>query len=151
MALRSFVSFEADFPVNGRPAGREMADFVSSVLAGAGLEHDTPQEREGWAWTILSQQEFTQVEMIVGLADDGPRQWLITMDGHFSLARGLAIGEKADEEREMPLRPICLALDQAFQRDRRFREIRWYTQEEYDDNHGATWSRTPDGSNESAV
>ena len=127
----------------GRPPGRELALFVSDVLTEARLPHQGPLDREGWAWTLQAQQDFTHVEIIVGFTDDDPRQWLITMEGHVSLARGLAIGGNADEARDAALRPFCLALDRALKYDPRFNEIRWYSVEEFDTNHGDTWADSP--------
>jgi hypothetical protein len=38
MSLRSFVSFEADFPTDSQPPGKEIADFIASSLREEGLE-----------------------------------------------------------------------------------------------------------------
>lgn len=35
--LRTFVSFEADFPTDGHPAGRELADFVANAIRKQGM------------------------------------------------------------------------------------------------------------------
>jgi hypothetical protein len=136
MPLQTFVSFDANFSADSQPPGRALADYVSTVLADARLSHEKPVEREGWAWTIRLGHAFTQVEIVVGQMRGHPNGWLITMDGHFSLARGIAIGGDADEERDKALRPICLALDRALNHDPRFTDIRWYTPEEFDSSHG---------------
>lgn len=136
MALQTFVSFQAHFPTDGPPPGRALADYVAAILADVRLSHEPPTEREGWAWTIRLEHDFTQVEIIVGQMRGRPDGWLITIDGHFSLARGIAIGGDADEERDKALRPVCNALDRALTQDPRFTDIRWYTPEEFDSSHG---------------
>ena len=137
MGVRSFVSFEADFPRDGEPPGEELARFVSDALRAAGVTHDAPHEREGWAWDIHSDR----VDCIIGLVDDGPREWLITNHGELPLLR--RVSRTAREEQEEALRRWCEAIDAALKADGRFRTIRWYDAAAFDRDHGDTWGDEP--------
>jgi hypothetical protein len=142
MPLRTHVSFKADFPIDGQPAGRELADFISSALHSAEIEHTGPEEREGWAWDIRSRAGKVQVECIVGFVDDDPRQWLITTSGHLPLLAKL-FGGRGEQVREAALRPFCEAIDRAVKSDTRFSTIRWYTKKDFDTDYGDTWGVAP--------
>lgn len=132
MALQTFVSFESDFPTDSRPPGRELVLLVSTKLTEAGLPHNEPTPRGDWAWTIFAERTLKQVEIVIGKVEDGDHRWLITLDAHVSLAFGLVGGENADEVREETLKPFCNTLDRALRQDSRFRDVRWFTQKEYD-------------------
>ena len=146
MSVRTFVSFEADdaaFPPDPDepPAGRELAHWVSETLARAGLEHDGPEEREGWAWELRTPRAKVRVFTIVGLTDDPPVQWQIHTYGEVSLLSRLS--SAAAEERQQALRAWCGAIDAALKGDERFREIRWYDQETFRRDHGQSWDASP--------
>ena len=142
MPVRTIVSFNGDFPFDGDPAGKELADFISSALRSMGIEHTGPDEREGWAWDIYSQAGTVQVECIIGFMDDGPRQWLVTTHGHLPLLSRI-FGGNGEQQRENALRQFCQAIDRGIKRDPRFNTVRWYVQKDFDKDHGATWSDTP--------
>jgi hypothetical protein len=72
MSLRSFVSFEADFPTDGQPPGKELADFIASAIRDKSVGCTGPEEREGWAWQIFWQAGSIQLGSIIGFADDAP-------------------------------------------------------------------------------
>jgi hypothetical protein len=142
MPLHSFVSFKAAFPVDGEPAGKELADFISSALRSAGIEHTNPEEREGWAWNIFSQAGKVKIESIIGFVDDEPLQWLITSYGHLPFLNKLFSGG-GGQVREAALRPFCEAIDSAIKSDTRFSEIRWYTEKDFNTDNGDTWNEVP--------
>ena len=131
------MSFQADLPKHGEPPGEERARFVSDARRAAGVEHDGPHEREGWAWDIHSDR----VESIVGLVDDGPREWLIT--NHADLPFFRRRSGTAREEHDRTLRRWCEAIDAALKADERFRTIRWYDAADFDRDHGDTWGEAP--------
>jgi len=89
---RSFVSFQVDrsrFPTTGQPPGAELAEWVSKALDGAGLAHEGPNDREGWAWELYRGEGKVTIVSIVGFSEDGPRRE--TCAGSPGGVRGLAI------------------------------------------------------------
>lgn len=141
MPLRTFVSFKADFPTDGQPAGKKLADFILTALRVAGIEHTGPEDREGWAWDIYCKAGKIQIECIIGFMDDDPREWLITTYGHGPLLLRLFGG--GGKARETALRPFCEAIDSAIKQDDRFSSIRWYLQKDWDALHSDTWGEIP--------
>lgn len=143
---RSFVSFEADrgrFPTTGRPPGAELARWVSDALDAASLPHEGPHEREGWAWELYRVEGKVTVVSIVGLSDDGPRQWQVHTYATIPVRRRLLSRRAGRSEREDALRPWCSALDRALKGDPAFGNVRWYDPEAFDRDHGETWADSP--------
>ena len=141
-SLRSFVSFEADFPTNGQPPGKELADFIASALRDKSVGCTGPEEREGWAWQVFWQAGSIQLESIIGFADDAPRQWLITTYAHVPFLRKIFV-VGIQREREKNLRQFCEVIDGVLKDDGRFATIRWYTQHDFDGDYGDTWGEAP--------
>ena len=141
MALRTFVSFEADFPTGGEPPGGELAEFVSAALNDAGLRNDGPDEREGWAWDINHHAPGLTLESIVGLTDDPPRQWQIHSYAHLPYWKRWS-GD-ARTERDETLRRWVETIDRAIRADPRFCSIRWYESGTFDADHGESWDPAP--------
>ena len=141
MSVRTFVSFEADFPTAEHPPGRELADFVAAALKAAGMTIDGPVEREGWAWDVLSSGAGLTIESIVGYSDDPPREWQVHTYAHLPLRKRWSRSAKA--QRDALLRRWCEAIDSAIKDDPRFRSVRWYEQETFDKDYGETWHPAP--------
>jgi hypothetical protein len=141
MAARSFVSFEADFPTDGQPAGRELATFLAAALSGAGLPFSEPVEREGWAWDLLARMDSSNIEAIVAFTDDGPLQWQVHIYARVGLARRL-FRRNRDFNIEA-LGQVARALHTVISSDPRFRSIRWYDPDVFDKDYGATWTPEP--------
>jgi hypothetical protein len=139
--LRTFVSFEADFPTDGHPAGRELADFLADAIRKQGFAVLAPRNREDWAWDITYRTKNVSVETIVGFSDDGPRQWQIHNYAPLPFFQRLI--RRDDHYRQTLLRSYCEAIDNAIKRDGRFRTIRWYDAGAFDKDHGKTWGEAP--------
>lgn len=143
---RSFVSFEADgsrFPTAGEPPGAEFARWVSDTLAAASLPHEGPHEREGWAWELSRAEGKVTIVAIVGLSDDGPRQWQVHSYATVPVRRRLFSRRAGESEREEALRPWCSALHRALTSDPGFRNVRWYDPKVFERDHGETWADAP--------
>ncbi|SFH94672.1 hypothetical protein [Planctomicrobium piriforme] len=140
MALRTYVGFVAHFPVDisrdDEPPGKELANFVATLLKGAGIRAHGPDEPEGWAWNIFAGIDGITVDTLVGLVDDldatPPRQWLITNDSDLSIWNRLFGSRDARLEHENALRRYCEILHAAFTADPRFSHIRWYDKKTFD-------------------
>jgi hypothetical protein len=139
--LRTLVSFEADFPTDGQPSGRELAEFVADAIRKQGITVSGPNNREDWAWNIRYHTEGLSVETIVGFSDDGPRQWQVHNYAPVPFFQRLM--RRDDPARQALLRSYCESIDKAIKRDPRFKNIRWYDAETFDTDHGATWSEAP--------
>ncbi len=147
MAVRTFVSFEADdaaFPpdVEDAPPGRELAKFVSDALRRAGPDHEGPEELEGWAWDMHAQESDVSVACVVGLTDDPPMQWQIHTYGRIPRLRRWLTSHAVNQQEEVLAR-WCEAIDAALKADGRFRSIRWYAPVEFERDHRKTWAETP--------
>ena len=140
MGVRSFVSFEADFPTEGTPPGRELASFLATALRGADLPFEDPRNREGWAWNLRANVGKVRIESIVGLTDDGPVQWQVHSSSPTGAFGWLPNQRKARDE---SLSVVSAALHKVLVSDPRFRSIRWYDPEVFASDHGATWTETP--------
>jgi hypothetical protein len=139
--MRTFVSFEADFPTGGTPAGRELAEFIAQALRSSGQAVGGPTNREDWAWDIHSESCKPPINSIVGYSDDGPRQWQIHTYIRRPFFHRLFRGKNASHDEQ--LFAYCSTIHKVIMTDDRFRSIRWYEQTVFDKDHGDTWGDAP--------
>ncbi len=137
--LHTIVGFVADFPVrdNGvEPAGSELAQFVHAQLTKIGLSTSSPEEREGWAWDMVTRDGELDIVSIVGLVDDmqatPPRQWLVTNDCTVPLLKKLFGRAAFEARRESFLLRLCEGLHAAMISDSRFSHVTWYDARTFD-------------------
>jgi hypothetical protein len=140
MAPRTLVSFEAKFPTEGSPPGRELAECIVEALRSAGHDVTEPGNREDWAWEIQRSAGNAIINSIIGFSDDGPRQWQIHTYLHKPFLQRVFGSKGADQE---DLRTYCQAIHAAIKDDPRFHNIRWYDQDVFDKDYGASWSSNP--------
>ena len=143
MPVRTFVSFKAQFPKTSDPPGKELAEFVSAALTSASISHEAPTEREEWGWTIYAQRRHVKLEIIVGLSDDGPREWQIHTYQHLPFLGRILNRSRLRTESENALTLFCETLDKALKADSRFNTIRWYYHEVFEKDFGETWGDAP--------
>jgi len=144
--MRSFVSFKTDFSNDTKAEdtpGQELAQYLCEGLCSAGFEVKGPQNREDWAWDFLLSKEAYQIESIVGYVDDDPIQWLITTHLHLSFWKKLFGGASIKTKAGKNLRSYCQAIHQLLSSDNRFRSVRWYEQQDFDQNLTDKWEPSP--------
>jgi hypothetical protein len=138
VTIKSYVGFVADFPQDyaDGPPGKELADHIYSILVNAGINTETPEEREGWAWEFDSKRSDMTVHSIVGFVGDiestPPRQWLITNDCSVPFMKRIFGGSTILRKRDEALRDICMAIHEAIAADERFSHIVWYNPKTFD-------------------
>ncbi len=142
--MRTFVSFESDFPHEGKtgnPPGKELLQYLSVGLRNAGMQVSEPQNREDWAWDFLLDKNGYQIESIVGYVNDLPIQWLITTHLHLSFWKKL-FASSVIAQAESELQNYCQAIHKLLS-DSRFRNVRWYNQRDFDQNATDKWAASP--------
>ncbi|WP_428241669.1 hypothetical protein [Gynuella sp.] len=142
--MRTFVSFESDFSCEDsieHPKGQELARYLYNGLRESGFQVREPQNREDWAWDILLLKDGYQIESILGYVNDSPIQWLVTTHLHFSIWKKLFAGSVKNHA-ENELQSYCCTIHRLLSNDR-FRFIRWYNQEEFDQNVTDKWESYP--------
>lgn len=129
MVVRNYVTFEADFPDDGEvcegmeptPAGRSIAEAISSGICRPGLPHPaivTQHSFYGWEFQCDSNWCLLQ----------RPGRWLIIIEDRQSLLGRLVRGRRRAEL----LRSFLDALRRFLEEDSRFSDCRWFTKDEYD-------------------
>ena len=141
VALRTLVSFEGNFPKTSTVPGREIADLLTERLRAAGFDVADPEKLTGYVWLVGGRFPVGQVASVVGLTDDPPIEWQVHT--YPPRIRPRWLGGPRRDELEATVRTWCQAIHDVLTSDDRIRTVRWYEQEAFDRDHGATWAGTP--------
>jgi len=132
MDLKTFVTFEADFPddasfiADGDPAdvpgGRAIAEALRGLLAARGFTVSAPAQHEHFGWALTAEEGGCRTWLLLQVGEP----WLlITEDQSGMVARLLGRGGPFQ-------RRVLEALGEALRADGRFREVTWFTRAEYE-------------------
>lgn len=139
--IRNLVSFRADFPEDTDPSypeGIVLAEYLVEQLQTAGYTCTEPDNYEDFAWWFDCKSKGRTFFMLVGLLDDGPRQWLLTADSTLGFISRLRRINDRSEHQE-----LCLAVHRVLESDTHFSEVRWYTASGWDNDADTLWSDEP--------
>lgn len=145
MAIRSFVTFEAEYAIDEdgpRPYGLELASALAERLRHRGFDLRSLSNHEDYAWSIYGAFREKEFDLLLGYSDDGVREWLLTCEPSGGL-RGWPFGRKPSDEDPSWL-GLCRLIDASLRADVKVRSVRWYTKEGFDADPDTLWSETPD-------
>ena len=131
MELRTYSTFRADFSDDGefspkgdivRPSGRAVAYALSQMLREKGwtVSESTQHSYYGWSFTVQGQKGRIWF-LLQGLED-----WLLLSQNKSSLLRRMTSASKEEH------RTILADLHGLLTNDPRFRDLRWFTKQEYE-------------------
>jgi hypothetical protein len=136
MAMRTHVTFKADFPDDSQedeggdisvPAGRNVALALVDALRGDGLGCGDPEQHSHYGWSF-------EIQM------SGLREWCVLQRGEECLligeARGPFLGSLFRNEEHLEANALR-AIHAAMKRDSRFSEVLWFTAREYNAGRAA--------------
>jgi hypothetical protein len=129
--VRTFVSFEGDFPDDGewdesghvvRPRGRAISEFLQNSLRSISTHIVRLANHEDFEWEFGCSIGRTRVWVLLQFAEP----WLVIVHLQPWILNPLR-GRKGPEV----LKAVCRTIDQAMRGDPRFRKVQWFTGEEY--------------------
>jgi hypothetical protein len=130
--IRDHLSCEADFPwigpddpVEANPPGRELAEFIQARLQPHATRISDVWNEEGFGWSFNS--NFNRVTINV-LVESDEQHWLIVCS-IVSVLQAFLRRRRCDAE----LSTACERIDQLVRSDKRFRNIQWFTRQEYEE------------------
>jgi hypothetical protein len=135
--LRTFVTFEADFPDDGeftesgdvkRPGGLNIALALGEMLQRQGFELSKPQQHSFYGWEFTVSAEGFNFRLLLQF----PGPWLLLSQDKNSFLRGF-LGSKA-----LVHRRVLETLNRSLAQSSSFRVLRWYSKEEYESGKGST-------------
>jgi len=129
--LHTHASFRGEFSKDREdtdPSGRVLADLIVQHLSGDGL-HVTRRDSTDYSHTFDVLADKRRFGATVGLVDDGDREWLFFAESSLGWLPRL-FGQRDDAEHLRVLRSAHGALSA----DPRVSELRWYTEEEWNNN-----------------
>lgn len=126
--MRSFVSFESALGKDTSPPGLEIARILREDLREQEIHCDEPEGNEGYGWRIDCKAGGVSLFVLVQLTNDrlGRECWLGILAPTFGLWSRLR------RRGQVAQRRLCDALHKGLASEGRFREIRWYTREEWE-------------------
>ena len=130
--IRDHLACEADFPwigsddpVEANPPGRELAHFILAALSPHADHVNEVWNEEGFGWSF--NVRYNRVTINVLVAGGNLEDWLISCHIISLLRRYLF-----PHQYEAALGEVCGRIDQLARSDARFRNIQWFTREEYE-------------------
>ena len=138
MTLRASVSFETDFPNDSeeapsgditRPAGQNVILVVCELLRRCGLDVSDPQQLEYYGWEFMIKYHGAKILFVLqayrGAQSLQLNSWNIT-----PWFRRLFSSNSILQQRS-----VLEILNESLRRDGRFRNICWFTEEEFRKHH----------------
>lgn len=138
--MRTYVSFQSDSSslTSGEvPPGRDLAQWLINGLQQLGV---TCNESGGldYAHDFFANVCGQQFYVMVGLVDDGVRQWLVSTDSTMGFIRRLFGVSDADGHLQ-----LVEHIDAVLYGGGAISSIRWYTPIEWNETPDETWSEHP--------
>jgi len=126
--MRTFVSFDSDLGKESKPPGLETARALWEGLRSQGIFGDEPSEHDEYGWRVDVKVGNESLFLLIQRTTDHDNKecWLgiiAPMLGWWSRLR------RRGEANQVQL---CTALQQVLMGDARFREVRWYTREDWE-------------------
>jgi len=132
-AIRNYLVFDADFQHehcfaeniqdNRIPAGRELAEFILSLVQARAKKISAIWNEEDYAWSFNCKWNGVTINVLVGRSD----QWLIIFSIVSLLPRFFQ-----SQKYQAALGDICSLVDRGIRADSRIHEPRWFTRSEFD-------------------
>lgn len=138
--MRTHVSFQkASQNLSGDdlPLGRDVAEDLVRSLKQQGMAAIARDELD-YAFSFRYQVDRQVFRVMIGLVDDGVRQWLVSTDstiGWFGRLLGLKDGEEHLE--------LVKAIDEILWSDPGVSSVRWYTQDDWNAAAEENWVESP--------
>jgi hypothetical protein len=130
MAVKAYVTVDADFPraptPDGSPSlppGLDLAEFLCQGLRTEGFTSPGVKQHDSYGWYF---EVRTPAGVVVWSMLQLSDSWLLITRPLVPLLKRV-FGESPDREHQT----ACDAIDAILRRDQRFRNIRWYTREEF--------------------
>jgi hypothetical protein len=129
---RTYVSFESDLPDDGEwddgenpvsPPGLAIANLLRGSLKSESIEVGEPENHEGFGWEFDCSVGRSVVWVLIQAANP----WLIIV-GLVPWVLNPLRGWSGAES----LQQVCRTIDKSLKGSSRFREVRWFTREEYE-------------------
>ena len=132
MQLRTFATFESDFPDDGkfstvgetvRPDGYNIAQTLCSMLKNRGLKTSQPEQYSYYGWAFLASDGRITIWFLLQC----PGPWLLLSRSKAALIRKLF-----DARITARHRGILELLNETLRQDPRFHNIRWFYKKEFE-------------------
>jgi hypothetical protein len=139
--MKNYVSFKADFPKDTMPTeppGRALAGLIRDALGHAGVHANSPSNRDDYAWEFDCEVGPRRFLILVGICDDGDREWLVFSESLLGSLKRLFGCRDAEEHHELNRR-----IHGVLKADPRFELIRWYTSDDWNREPDTRWTETP--------
>lgn len=136
MELRTFTTFEADFPDDAefaksgdikRPGGHNIALVLCEMLKRRGLKVANPQQHSFYGWAFFVSDDRLRFWFLL---QSGER-WLLLSQNKTSLLPRLFSSDSLSQHRR-----ILETLNDIIAQDRRFQRVQWFTRRAFEKSKG---------------
>jgi len=131
--LRTYTTFNADFPEDAefedggdikRPGGLGIARVLCQMLQGRGFKVSEPEQHSFYGWAFIVRVEDLAFWFLLQF----PGPWLLLSQNRTSLFRRLFSSRSVSHHRR-----ILETLNDSLVHDNRFREIKWFSKEQFEE------------------
>jgi hypothetical protein len=142
-SVRTFVTFEADFPDDSVwdakenlmvPGGRVLATWLRERLQDRGLECSGVAQQRFYGWRFDATVRDEPVECIL----QGGHPWLLISEPKTSL-----LGRLVGHVDRSALEVVASSIHDILKRDLRFSSVRWFTRKDYEAGKDRLGADTP--------
>jgi len=139
MELRTFITFEADFPDDAkftsggdieRPGGFAIAEALCRMLRDCGLKVSNPEQHSFYGWAFIVSEKDTRIWFVLQYPDP----WLLLSLNKTFFFKRLFSSRPASQHRR-----ILEMLNDLLAHDSRFQKISSFTEEEYGESERKRW------------
>lgn len=129
---RTYVSFEADFPDDGEwddqgnvicPPGLAIAKSLQAAFKSESIDVGDPENHEDFGWEFDCSVGRAGLWVLLQFATP----WLVIVHRRPWILNPVRRGARIEA-----LQRVCRTIDKTLKSDPRFRQVEWFTREEYE-------------------
>jgi hypothetical protein len=130
--LRAYLTFEADFPNDAefaesgdikRPGGLMIAQVLCKVFQRRTMIVSEPEQHSFYGWSFVVGDGGSTIWFLLQF----PGPWLLLSQNRTSLRERIFSPRSSSKHRT-----VLEILNESLAKDKRFREMKWYTKQQYE-------------------
>ena len=128
--MRNVMTFDGDFSnepggsaSEEAPPGKDIAELFKAALVQIGLTASAVEDHDSYGWAFTVKDDKNSIWIMLQLSDN----WLLITQAHMPFLNRIFGGSSSDTIH----RRVCEALHSTASGEKRIRNIRWYSLEEF--------------------
>ena len=138
--IRNHISFQADFDDGDLyPQGKNLSGYLADCLMAKGIVTQPHEIYEDFAWSFFCIVADKKFMVLVGKIDDEVREWLVCSEPAMGILSQL-LRKPSVTEHQL----LNRALQEILSSNQAFQNIRWYTENDWNQQPDEQWFANPE-------